>query len=253
MCCERGNTWCHIEAKQSRFLGRGSLTTAKKGERAGSAGPSVSHVVRPSYFFTILYFSSPARGKEEVAVLRAGGQTGVFPWEQHTLTHPPQTAAADWARSLAVCGCFSPISRPSPAAPTVGGRTPTTKRTPRRCLPAGGLAGDDSGPAFVPFGFLSRLPWLLLVYVEAEKLRGGSCRLPRSVHTARIDLTGTSADSTAISPRRVKLGAFSSGTSASHFHNKRPSWRLVFRNAFQTTFKFLIVEHAVLQGEWQKP
>lgn len=52
-------------------------------------GPASAMLFVP--LFTIKYFLSPDRGKQEVAALRAGGQTGVPPWEPHThtLTHPP--------------------------------------------------------------------------------------------------------------------------------------------------------------------
>lgn len=68
--------------------------------------------------------------------------------------------------------------------------------------------------------FVSVLPLLLLFYVEAEGGCGGSSRLLLSVHRARFDFTGTSRDSTAISPRKVKLYTMKGGMSGWAFHNK---------------------------------
>lgn len=112
-------------------------SSANTDERAWFCRASVSHVVRPFYY----YLPPRTRRKGEVSECgRAGGRTTRRTVGQRftveTLPSDRETAAADWVRSLAVCGCFSPRSRPSPVAPTVGGRTPETKRALRRCLPA---------------------------------------------------------------------------------------------------------------------
>lgn len=164
MCVASEATHGAVGAKQSRFFW---VVVHQRLQRRANGlvlqGPASAMLFVPLLLYNISCLQTAGSRK-----WRRFGQEDkqAFLHRSHTLTHPPQTEAADWARSLAVCGCFSPFSRPSPAAPTVGGRTPTTKRAPRRCLPAGGLAGDDSERRFAGFA-------LFALTLSVAGLRGG--------------------------------------------------------------------------------
>lgn len=159
---------------------------------------SVSHVVRLYYY----YLKSWIRSKGGLYWLqkRAKGETVRQHFCRKCRNISDRKTAADWVRSVVVCCCFP---RPSPARPTVGGRTPLTKRAPSvlffGSLPAGWLASQETGAWL----FLSYRYYFLKTEVEGDC--GGNSRLLLSVHRARFDFTGTSIDSTAISPRKVKL------------------------------------------------
>lgn len=154
MCvASEANTWSH-RRRASHGFGSWFTNDSKEGRTSWFCRAQRQPCCSSLFFYCIIFVVSSPGGRRKWLCFRRADKQAFFHGSR-TLTHPPQTGAADWARSLAVCGCFSPISRPSPAAPTVGGRTPTTKRTPRRCLPAGGLAGDDSGPALVLFGSIA--------------------------------------------------------------------------------------------------
>lgn len=98
VCCERGNTWSRrrkaVTASSFFFLGRGSPTTARTGERAGSAGPSVSHVVRPAFYCIIFLVSRPRQaGSGGASGRRTNRRFSMGAAHSHTHTPTPDRSS----------------------------------------------------------------------------------------------------------------------------------------------------------------
>lgn len=166
---------------------------------------SVSHVVR---LITIIYFPKTSE-KGSYSGLQTSGRTIRQHFSGKARNAPDRKTAADWVRSVAVCCCFP---RPSPARPNVGGRTPLTKRALSVCCFRLFTCRLTSKLRHARM-FVSVLPLLLFFKWRPRGGCGGSSRLLLSVHRARFDFTGTSRDSTAISPRKVKLDTMTGGMS----------------------------------------
>lgn len=199
-----------IRAKQSWFSTTNVAVIICKDGRTGLV---LQGQRQPCCSSFLLLFTASNQGKRGSESGRAGGRQGrlsasVSLWKRHThtLSSDRETAAADWVRSLAVCGCFSPRSRPSPATPTVGGRTPETKRALRRCLPARWLTSDGACSRFVffclPLGFFKKM------YLFKWRPRGSEAALLASCGPS-TEPVSTSQEPAAQTPRPSHLGKLS--------------------------------------------
>lgn len=125
-----------------------------KGEQAGSAGPSVSHVVRLC-FFTIIFLvpRQRERGSGFASCWRTNGRFSMRASHTHSHTHPRHKQTGLGLSPSAAASLPSPAP-PPPHQPSAGERQRRNERLGVVYLRAD-EQGDDSEPPFALFGFVA--------------------------------------------------------------------------------------------------